>query len=42
MTDADELRNILEKEAKERGAVMFQILRRGDSFFVTIPFDSGK
>ena len=42
VTDADELRNILEKEAKERGAVMFQILRRGDSFFVTIPFDSGK
>lgn len=39
---AEELRDILEEQAKDRGAVMLQILRRGDSFFVTIPLDSSK
>lgn len=42
VNNAEELRGILEKEAKERGAVMFQVLRRGDSFFVTVPFAAGK
>ena len=42
VNNAEELRGILEKEAKERGAVMFQVLRRGDSFFVTVPFATGK
>lgn len=39
VTRVDELSSIVRKEGKERGAVMLQINRRGDSFFVTVTLD---
>lgn len=35
----EELSSIVRKEGKERGAIMLQINRRGDSFFVTVNLD---
>lgn len=42
VTSVDELASIVRKEGKERGAVMLQINRRGETFFVTIPLDAKK
>ncbi len=42
VTDTDDLAAILKREGKERGAVMFQINRRGNIFFVTVPLDGEK
>ncbi len=36
VTSADELLSIIRKEGKERGALMLQINRRGESFFITV------
>ncbi len=37
-----ELTAILDKESKERGAIVLQIYRQGNSFIVTIPLDEKK
>ncbi|MCH5276338.1 MAG: DegQ family serine endoprotease [Desulfovibrionaceae bacterium] len=39
VTSVDELASIVRKEGRERGAVMLQVNRRGESFFVTVPVD---
>lgn len=39
VTSAGELSSIVRKDGKERGAVMLQINRRGESFFVTVALD---
>ena len=40
VTNADQLVSIVKKEGKERGAVMLQINRRGETFFITVPLDN--
>ena len=40
VTSAKELVSIVRKEGKERGAVMLQINRRGDTFFITVSLDN--
>ena len=40
VTSADELVSIVRKEGKERGAVMLQINRRGETFFITVTLDN--
>ena len=42
VTSTDELASVLKKEGKERGAVMFQINRRGNVFFITVSLDKEK
>ena len=37
--DVKELSDIVRKEGKERGAVMLQINRRGETFFITVTLD---
>ena len=39
VTSADELLSIIRKEGKERGALMLQINRRGETFFITVSLD---
>ena len=39
VTNADELLSIIRKEGKERGALMLQINRRGETFFITVSLD---
>ena len=39
VTSADELLSIIRKEGKERGALMLQINRRGETFFITVTLD---
>ncbi|HJD96538.1 DegQ family serine endoprotease [Mailhella massiliensis] len=39
VTKVDELASIVRKEGKERGAVMLQVNRRGDTFFLTVTLD---
>ena len=40
VTSADELVSIVRKEGKERGAVMLQINRHGETFFITVTLDN--
>lgn len=40
VANVDELASIVRKEGRERGAVMLQINRRGETFFVTVPLDN--
>lgn len=40
VTSADELVSIVRKEGKERGAVMLQVNRRGETFFITVTLDN--
>lgn len=40
VANVDELASIVRKEGRERGAVMLQINRRGETFFVTVPLDT--
>lgn len=40
VTSVDELSSIVRKDGRERGAVMLQVNRRGESFFVTVPLDT--
>ncbi len=40
VTGVDDLVSIVRKEGKERGAVMLQINRRGDTFFITVTLDN--
>lgn len=42
VTSTDELASIIRQEGKERGAIMFQVNRRGDVFFVTVSLDRDK
>lgn len=39
VTSVDELASIVRKDGKERGALMLQINRRGDTFFLTVTLD---
>jgi len=39
VTSAAELSSILSKEGKDRGAVMLQVNRRGETFFLTVTLD---
>ena len=40
VVSVDELASIVRKDGRERGAVMLQVNRRGESFFVTVPLDN--
>lgn len=40
VTQPDQLVSIVKKEGKERGAVMLQVNRRGETFFITVPLDT--
>ena len=40
VVSVDELASIVRKDCRERGAVMLQVNRRGESFFVTVPLDN--
>ena len=40
VTSAEELVSIVRKEGKERGAVMLQVNRHGETFFITVTLDN--
>ena len=40
VTTVNELVSIVHKEGKERGAIMLQVNRRGDTFFITVTLDN--
>ena len=40
VTSTDELSSIVKKEGKERGAIMLQVNRRGEVFFLTVSLDT--
>ena len=40
VTTVNELVSIVHKEGKERGAIMLQVNRRGDTFFITVSLDN--
>lgn len=40
VTNTDELSAIVKKEGKERGAIMLQVNRRGEVFFITVSLDT--
>ena len=39
VTSVDELVSVVRKEGRERGAVMLQVNRRGETFFITVTLD---
>ena len=42
LSSVADLQTIIKNDAKEKGAVMFKVVRRGQSFFLAVPLDKNK